>query len=137
MFSAILALVLAADMITGTAKIVELDDAPAAELRTYALWVPLADPKLNTRQLDDTLAAHDDEQLRICVRGKMLQRSGGVDVFVRRSIEQTLQIDLSRRWRTRCATFTVDASKGRGVQVTAYGPTLNRVWVRNVQLRSQ
>lgn len=119
-----------------TAKLVNIDDAPAVQLRTTSPYVPTPDGQANTQDLDDALVAHDGGRLRICVRAKMKQRSGGVNVFVRRSAEQTVRIDLSRRWETRCAVVTVTGS-GSGVQVTPYGPTLNRVWVRNVHLRPE
>jgi hypothetical protein len=129
--SAILGVALATAMsLNMTAKLEQVDGSAAVRLRTVNVPVPQA----STRDLEGLLVPGD---YRICVRTKQERRVGGIEFYVPRSAEIDVKVDGSQdAWASRCADITIVKDDGPGVvKVRAWGPTLNRMWVRNIHLR--
>lgn len=118
--------------LNSTARLVD-EDGPAVQLRMFTRYMPVPDALASTRELDQSLTSRDTAL--ICVRGKTLRPGYGVDLYVRRATEPDMRVPLDTHWSTHCRKVAL-TRHGSGVQVSAYGPSLNRVWVRNVQSRA-
>jgi hypothetical protein len=124
----------------GGAELVEDQGRESARIFHVDLYdVGTPQPWITTLAFKDTLAAHANQTLEVCVRSHATKR-GALVVNIPRATTEIIEIPtrVGTRYRTRCAEFTVVSSpksQPGQVQVANDGVIARVDYIRNVSIR--
>jgi hypothetical protein len=124
----------------GGAELVEDKDRESARIFHVDLYdVGTPQPYIGTLAFKETLAAHANQTLEVCVRSRATKR-GVLVVWIPRATTEMIEIPtrVGTRYRTRCAEFTVvttPTSQPGTVQVANHGVIARVDYIRNVSIR--